>query len=59
LMLGCGHAKERRTVAPIGKPKRRIHIEPKREAEPVRRDDPAPLPKREAPTPRRREKVPA
>ncbi len=45
------------SMAPLGKPKRRIHIEPKRD--PVRRDDPAPLPKREAPRRREGKPVPA
>jgi hypothetical protein len=43
-------------MAPLGKPKRRIHIEPKRG--PVRRYDPAPVPRRDAPTPKRREAKP-
>jgi hypothetical protein len=43
-------------MAPIGKPKRRIHVEPKRG--PDRRDDPAPLPRRDAPNPKRREAKP-
>jgi hypothetical protein len=45
-------------MAPIGKPKRRITIEPKREG-PVRRDEPSEAPRRDIPTPQRREKVPA
>jgi hypothetical protein len=45
-------------MAPLGKPKRRIRIEPRHD--PVRREEPAPAvrPQREAPAPRRREAKP-
>jgi hypothetical protein len=45
-------------MAPLGKPKRRIHIEPKRGPAPRRENDPAPMPRRDAPTPKRREAKP-
>jgi hypothetical protein len=55
---GTGELREAARVAPLGKPKRRVVVEPLPETKPRRKPQEAPV-RREPVSPKRREKVPA